>query len=332
MRLLFLSTTAVLTRFALTQDSNNATSTTICSNQEEIDELAHGHVNSTGSESFIWNSTAAREFQATEPWYVSILVNNTNRDVDNGGTIAWPYLSVPNDLRNVTTCVYQFASRNATSTGDGSSDVGCAGVLPEGCTTYLRAALLNHTRGGSGSQMQCSLLLNEDKKRADEACGNIGNQGLRGEFPLRFSYLSSNQKDDLDFQNIANDVCSYSSLSGVDIPDNYVTHNIGISLSTFDAPPGARWANYSDMAYDLHVRQSTPFAVVASFDSGSDDGQPNFEEDVQFVCVTPRNTQPGSRVPDTNAQFDTSDASISCRAVEVWSVAIAGVVGLMLAL
>lgn len=126
---------------------------------------------------------------------------------------------------------------------------------------------------------------------------------------------------------VGNDTCAFSSLSGVDIPDDYVTYMMGMSLSAFKASPDGNWDNSSDMAYDLHVVQSTPFAVVAAFKS---DG--HIEKDVQFACVTPNNTQPGSRVVENKTPWKTSNASVGWRAAPGLIVVMAGVVSLLLAL
>lgn len=44
------------------------------------------------------------------------------------------------------------------------------------------------------------------------------------------------------------------------------------------------------MAYDLSIVQSTPYAVVVSVEDGG-----AWQRDVEFVCVTPNQTQAGSR-------------------------------------
>ena len=167
--------------FALAQNDTTATNTTICSNQWDTDGVATGPINSTGSESLFWNSTTGGDRGAPKPWYISVLVNDTGNTLwDNGGTTARPYLSVPNDV-NANVCVYSFASRNATSIGNGSGDIGCAGVLPEGCIAYLRGAIMNETSEISGSRARCDMLslAPEDQKRREEACGPLGSMGLR---------------------------------------------------------------------------------------------------------------------------------------------------------
>ena len=190
-------TITLLGGLALAQKITNNTDTTICRNQQVLDQTSTGTVNSTGSESFTWNSAAARDLGVIEPWYVSILVNDTlrgregNTTLNNGGTIAWPYLSVPENARNVSVCLYQFASQNNTSTGNGSKgDIGCAGVLSEGCTLYLRDLLLNQTSGGYASELKCGnpTPTVTDNLRKEQACGDLGNR-----ISFRGKLLQSNE-------------------------------------------------------------------------------------------------------------------------------------------
>ncbi|XPS68479.1 hypothetical protein M3J09_000766 [Ascochyta lentis] len=319
MRTSTLSTTVLLSGLALAQNSTNATDSGTCLNQRMLDLASTGSVNSTGSESFTWNSSAARDQGITDPWIVSVTVNDTLRGLEfssvpsNGGNIAWPYLSVPDSARNVSVCAYQFRSRNTTSTGNGSgNDVGCAGVLSEKCTTYLREALLNQASGGYQSELRCKSFPESERERRDEACGSLLDMASAA------------------FQDPTNDTCTYPSLSGVDIPDNYVTRNMLSSLDPFEVGPGARWANYSNMAYDLLVVQPVPFALVATFASDVSGSSNLIERDVQFVCVTPNNTQPGSRVPENRTPWDS--AAVRWRAGGMWSIAVASTLAFILSL
>jgi hypothetical protein len=74
-----------------------------------------------------------------------------------------------------------------------------------------------------------------------------------------------------------------------------------------------------------------PFAAVAAFPDSESNGGSVWQSEVQIVCVTPNNTQEGSRVPESRAPW-TSDAGAKWRPVESLSITLAGVVGLMLAL
>ncbi|UPX19382.1 uncharacterized protein EKO05_0009647 [Ascochyta rabiei] len=49
------------------------------------------------------------------------------------------------------------------------------------------------------------------------------------------------------YQIITNATCAYPSLSGVDIPGNYVTQAMLSSLNPLEAGPGTGWANYSSV-------------------------------------------------------------------------------------
>ncbi|KAJ4363779.1 hypothetical protein N0V95_000973 [Ascochyta clinopodiicola] len=254
MRVSSLSTTALLSGLALAQ---NATDSKTCTNQWTLDQVSTGRINSTGSESFTWNSDTARDQGVTDPWFVSVTVNETlpgsegASSLSNGGTIAWAYLSVPESARDVSVCAYQFKPRNATSSGNGgTNDVGCGGVLSDRCTTYLREALLNQTSGGYQSTLRCGSLPNSERERREEACGPLESIASTG------------------YQNLTNSTCTYPSLSGVSLPQNYTTQNMLSSLNPFDASLDTSWANYSARAYDLLVVQSMPVAIVATFGSG----------------------------------------------------------------
>jgi hypothetical protein len=116
------------------------------------------------------------------------------------------------------------------------------------------------------------------------------------------------------YQDVSNNTCTYPSLPGVHIPDNYVNHNIGASLTPFTATPGSLWANYSDMAYDLNLVQPVPFAIVATFASEVRGGGGVYsDKEIQFVCVTPNNTQPGSRTPENKTPWEDKSAGVRWR-------------------
>ena len=206
MRRSSLFTVALVTCRGFAQDTTNDTDTTICRNQQLLDQTSNGTVNATGSESFTWDNAAARDLGATEPWYVSILVNDTVRgregvdsSTDNGSTVAWPYLSVPNYPRNVSVCLYQFASQNATSTGNGGKgNVGCAGVFSESCISYLRELLLNQTSGRYLDEPKCGnpTPTVADSERREQACGDLGNSiAFRGKLSDTMTKVSAKYPD-----------------------------------------------------------------------------------------------------------------------------------------
>jgi hypothetical protein len=116
--------------------------------------------------------------------------------------------------------------------------------------------------------------------------------------------------------------CPYEQLSGVDLPKDYLSRQIGVSIS-----PYADQVYHNDLAYNLSVTQSTTFAVVAAFQADN-----IVQKDVSFVCITPNNTQPGSSLPENNTPWKTSDAGAPCKATRGLSVWMAFAVGLMFAL
>ena len=127
---------------------------------------------------------------------------------------------------------------------------------------------------------------------------------------------------------VSNATCSYPSLPGVEIPDDYISR----------ATPGAFgpykvWFNSRNVTrdYNLQVNQAVPFAAVAAFPASESNGGSVWQPEVQIVCVTPNNTQQGSRVPESRTPW-TSDAGAKWRPVEGLSMIFTGVVGLILAL
>lgn len=169
-----LSVTAMVSGLALAQNSTNSTTTPVCPNQRWINNTATGSINSTGISSFTFNSTTGSG--TTKPWYVSIQVNNSASS-GNGGTIAWPYLSVPEDT-DADVCIYTFGSRNATPTGDN-----CEGVFPDKCIDYLREAVRNASSGLGGGRARCDLPNTaEQNGRQWDACGPMGSRSVAREF------------------------------------------------------------------------------------------------------------------------------------------------------
>jgi hypothetical protein len=169
-----LSVGAFLSGLVLAQN-NSAGNNGTCTGNWQRDNPATGPINSTGSQSFTWPFVANINQDDVKPWYISVLVNNTNLSRDNGGTISWPFLSVPDGVE-ASACVYQFGSQNATSTGDVDGAIGCGGIFTAKCIEYLRESLLNNTNGLSGKTPRCNLpsLTDGEQKRRKEACGDIG--------------------------------------------------------------------------------------------------------------------------------------------------------------
>ncbi|KAF2630027.1 hypothetical protein BU25DRAFT_263679 [Macroventuria anomochaeta] len=151
--------------------------TSICNpqtNYQIVAELNNGsYHNSSGTRSFTWNNTAARNLNVTEPWQIDLLVNDTIRDVqlksiDNAAVLGTNkgYLSVPDGVRSTSFSIYQLAPVNATSDGDRSN--GCSGVLSSGCIDYLRSAVLTTSPSTSCAD---SRLGENPRDEAVAACG-----------------------------------------------------------------------------------------------------------------------------------------------------------------
>jgi hypothetical protein len=170
-----LPTTLLIAALPFTTAQNSTTNST-CSNplsQTEIDRISSTTFNSTGSTSFSWTNPVARDLS---PWYFSILLNDTirGRNFSTSDSIKlYPFLSTGPDVRNASVCIYQFSPQNATSTGSGANNTGCAGVLSDACTNYLREALTNATSHGALPGDSCGALstLPADIQRRNEACG-----------------------------------------------------------------------------------------------------------------------------------------------------------------
>jgi hypothetical protein len=100
---------------------------------------------------------------------------------------------------------------------------------------------------------------------------------------------------------------------------------MGVNLSPFNASAGLKWDGIEDAAYDLLTVQSIAFAVVAS--RVLEGGQ--VQTDAQLVCVTPNNTQAGSRVVENKTPWEdkeSSGASVAWGAGQGVSAVVAGVV------
>ena len=111
--------------------------------------------------------------------------------------------------------------------------------------------------------------------------------------------------------NISNKTCAIPALRGVDLPPNYVTQQIEANLSPFNASADAKWDAIGLAAYDLLTLQSIAFAVVSSRVLEGD----RVQTDAQLVCVTPNNTQLGSRSVRDKAPWEDEDKDSSATSV-----------------
>jgi hypothetical protein len=167
-----------------------AQSNTTCPNQNYIDKSTFSHVNATGTTPFTWNTTSG----SSKPWHMSVLVNQTGKmsENGNGGTISWPYLSVPDGVRG-NACVYAFGPVNQTAT-DGS----CGGVFSNECSEYLLDKVRENSRRASGGDGECELWLetSEELVRVREMCGFTNDRALvcKFLFPFPFPLSAPNSK------------------------------------------------------------------------------------------------------------------------------------------
>ncbi|KAJ4363778.1 hypothetical protein N0V95_000972 [Ascochyta clinopodiicola] len=251
--------------------------------------------NASGTRSFTWSNTAARNLNLTEPWHITVITNDTARGhnvtpsspyegkvpaeaVTNKG-----YLSVPDSARNTSLCIYQLMPVNATSDGDGSN--GCSGILSTKCMDYLRTVVLQSNISTSNGCADTPLG-RYPRDAAEAACG------------ADFSGLA----DSARIPDAGNDTCTYSSLPNTDLPENYHTfQRWKAHLPWYNS--GFIGDFTPNQTYDLTVAQSVPFIVAAHF---NDSTQAAPESDVQFVCVTPKDVVAGSRVPDNKTPWNTT--------------------------
>lgn len=85
------------------------------------------------------------------------------------------------------------------------------------------------------------------------------------------------------------------------------------------------------MAYDLNLVQPVPFAIVATFASEVHGGGGVYlDKEIQFVCVTPNNTQPGSRVPGNKTPWENTSAGVRWQIDVSINVVVASMVTLIL--
>ena len=98
---------------------------------------------------------------------------------------------------------------------------------------------------------------------------------------------------------------------------------MGVNLSPFNSSIHLKWDGIEDTAYDLLTVQSIAFAVVWSRVLEGNQVQ----TDAQLVCVTPNNTQAGSRVVENKTPWedkDSSGASVAWGAEQGASAVVAG--------
>lgn len=172
---------AFLGGVVLAQKDTNSSDNACTGSWELRHNAATGPVNSTGSGSLKWPFVANLNQDDVKPWYISVLVNNTDLSQDNGGTMSWPFLSVPNGVE-ASACVYQFGAQNATSTGDVNGALGCGGVFTNKCIEFLKESVSNNSDGVNRCNLPAST--DEELKRTEAACGDIGR---------RFSSFSTSQ-------------------------------------------------------------------------------------------------------------------------------------------
>lgn len=164
-----LPTITLLTHLVRAQTN---TPNTTCPNQNQLNQTASGSINSTGSVPIHYTAP-------TSPWYLSTLVNNSNIPSDNGGTIAWPYLSVPRNV-SANACVYTFGSQNATATGAGGD--ACEGVISLECREYLAREMMSASEELGDDGAECRLLPSDSEaaRRREDVCRGLGPIGVRG--------------------------------------------------------------------------------------------------------------------------------------------------------
>jgi hypothetical protein len=98
-----------------------------------------------------------------------------------------------------------------------------------------------------------------------------------------------------------------------------------LNLSPFNSTIHSNWDGIDDTAYDLLTVQSIAFAVVWSRVLEGNQVQ----TDAQLVCVTPNNTQAGSRVVENKTPWEDKKSlgvSVAWGAGQDVSAVVAGVV------
>jgi hypothetical protein len=115
--------------------------------------------------------------------------------------------------------------------------------------------------------------------------------------------------------SVPNNTCNYPSLAGVDLPDNYQSPFSSARMQGTYSFRGETPAS----SYDMYVQQVVPFVVMV----------PSVPGAMEWVCVTPNNTQAGSQEP---AERPWENAAAGWQATGRLAAGAAGLVALMLTL
>ncbi|KAJ8108901.1 hypothetical protein OPT61_g7847 [Boeremia exigua] len=260
---------------------------TCCPSFLNIDDISapDAQVMSTGSVSF-----SPQPDQ--DPWKLSVLVNYTKY----GYYSRESFLSVSDNTPDTNVCVYKFTPLNVTKSDNGS---GCAGLLSDECMERLRQSL------SSGSQVDWRV----GGKCPSPPTGFFTNSSIMYDICRPLLDPDQQQYSRNRFV-VPNDNCSYPSLPGIELPDNYQTPARGSSHNNYAmAGYGMGSGIYPPSTYDQFVSQVMPFAIVTSTP-----GEGNESAVVNFVCVTPDNIQPGMPAPKTTTPWEGS-AGIEGRGV-----------------
>ncbi|KAL5390519.1 hypothetical protein DPSP01_001595 [Paraphaeosphaeria sporulosa] len=186
---------------AQAQNTTNTTSTPeTCGGDIDWLNTGNSSANSTGQVEFRWTDNSDSERPTSDLWYLSVTVNDTLRRGDvrtsasNGGIELRGYVSVPDDVKNASLCLYQFSSANVTL--DDSIDDGldsCGGIVSEECKDFIKDNFL-HEIQPSG----CPLYRKAGTEGADtfrKACPNLADSaaGKLRHFPFQtaVTWLSS---------------------------------------------------------------------------------------------------------------------------------------------
>ncbi|KAJ4351730.1 CCA tRNA nucleotidyltransferase, mitochondrial [Didymosphaeria variabile] len=201
--------------------------------------------NSTGQRQFKWTNSSDSEHPNSDSWYLSVSINDTVRrgddtSVSNGGIELRGYVSVPDNVRNTSLCVYQFGSANVTL--DDNADDGmdsCGGLVSDECKDFIKDSFL-HESVGNG----CPLY---------RKAGTEGNDAFKKACPNLRDGPGSYRTD------MSNTTCATYEIPSVDVPDEYHSYGTG---SMSDAFEDFNYRPNMTEAYDLLVRQTIPFVCV----------------------------------------------------------------------
>ncbi|KAF9739549.1 hypothetical protein PMIN06_006992 [Paraphaeosphaeria minitans] len=271
------------------QNTTNTTSTPkTCGGDIDWLNTGNSSANSTGQVEFRWTNSSDSEHPASDPWYISVTVNDTLRRGDsrtsasNGGIELRGYVSVPDDVMNASLCLYQFSSANVTlddSIEDGLDS--CGGVVSDECKDLIKDNFLHETQPSG-----CPLYQKASTDGVDtfkKACPNLVDSAS------------------VHYKDVSNTTCAATDIPSVNIPDGY--HSVrSASISS----PFSDYSYQPNMTetYDLLVRQTVPYILYGRFeDPDSNSG----EVMTRFICVAPNRTVEGSRaVPEGKAPWEES--------------------------